>query len=254
MVVNQISKRKEEKSSHNFQYGDKVVEYTLIKTKRRKTCEVIVDRSEIILRAPFGISIKEIENLLNEKINWISQKQKEIKRLKPEIAVPVFKNGSTLPFLGNNYILETIFRKHQKDELIFENNKFIAYLDDDNDYDLKRERRIDKLYFEWLNSKASEIFRKKVDEYSKIIAVNPKEIAIKNLKRRWGSLSKDKTLNLNIHLLKAPEDVINYIIIHELCHLRIQGHSFRFWNYLKQFVPDYEQKIKWLARNTNNLL
>jgi predicted metal-dependent hydrolase len=252
MVINQIFKRKEEKSSHNFQYGDKVVEYTLIKTKRRKTCEVIVDRSEIILRAPFDISIKEIENLLNEKINWISQKQKEIKRLKPDITKPVFENGSTLPFLGNNYILEIVFRKDQKDELIFENNKFIAYLDDA--HNSNRKGITENLYFEWLNSKANEIFKEKIDKYGKIIGVNPKGVAIKNLKNRWGSLSKNKTLNLNIHLIKAPEDIINYIIIHELCHLRIQGHSFRFWNYLKQFVPDYEQKIKWLDRNTNSLL
>ncbi len=54
--------------------------------------------------------------------------------------------------------------------------------------------------------------------------------------------------------MKAPEDIIDYIIIHELCHFNVKGHSYLFWNYLKQFVPDYKQKIDWLSRNSANLL
>ncbi|MGD9674803.1 MAG: M48 family metallopeptidase [Candidatus Nitrosocosmicus sp.] len=77
---------------------------------------------------------------------------------------------------------------------------------------------------------------------------------MKNLKNRWGSFSKNATINLNIHLIKAPIDIIDYVILHELCHSKVRGHSFRFWNYLKQFIPDYEQKRKWLEHNANNLL
>jgi predicted metal-dependent hydrolase len=239
-------------SKHSLRYGNTTVDYDLVRSKRRKTCEIIVDKTKVTVRAPYEKTLYEVEMILQEKMKWITQKQKEIKRLEPEIIAPSFENGSTLPFLGNNYILEIIIRKDQKEELIFEKNKFLAYLEVDHYSNQKGV--VEKLYFEWLNSKANEVFKEKVDKYSKIIGVDPKGIVTKNLKNRWGSLSKNKTLNLNIHLVKAPEDVINYIIIHELCHLRIQGHSFRFWNYLKQFVPDYEQKIKWLEHNTNNLL
>ena len=69
------------------------------------------------------------------------------------------------------------------------------------------------------------------------------------LKNRWGSVTKKDTLNLNRNLMKAPNDIIDYIIIHELCHLKIQGHSHHFWSFLKQFVPDYQKKIDWLNRN-----
>ncbi len=60
--------------------------------------------------------------------------------------------------------------------------------------------------------------------------------------------------SMNFNLMKSPEDIIDYVVIHEVCHLKIKGHSFHFWDYLKQFVPDYQQKIKWLERNSVNIL
>ena len=70
----------------------------------------------------------------------------------------------------------------------------------------------------------------------------PQTIVLKNLKNRWGSVTKIDTINLNRNLIKAPEDIIDYIIIHELCHLKIHGHYHNFWSFLKQFVPDYQKK------------
>ena len=115
--------------------------------------------------------------------------------------------------------------------------------------------KIQYLYNKWLNQKAKEIFIIKINKYSKIIGVHPpKKIVLKNLKNRWGSVTKKDTLNLNRNLIKAPDDIINYIIIHELCHLKIPGHSHNFWRFLKQFVPEYQKKIDWLNRNSESLI
>jgi predicted metal-dependent hydrolase len=105
-----------------------------------------------------------------------------------------------------------------------------------------------------LNSKADLLFKEKVSQYSKIINVTQNKVIIKNKKNRWGSITKNKTVNLNVNLLKAPEDTINYIIIHDLCHLKIKGRSYQFWDYLKQFAPDYKQKVEWLRRKADSLL
>jgi predicted metal-dependent hydrolase len=67
-------------------------------------------------------------------------------------------------------------------------------------------------------------------------------------------VTKKDILNLNRNLIKASDDIINYIIIHELCHLKIPGHSHTFWSFLKQFVPDYQKKIDWLNRNSESLM
>jgi predicted metal-dependent hydrolase len=111
------------------------------------------------------------------------------------------------------------------------------------------------LYNKWLSQQAKELFVTKIKKYSKIIGVYPPhKIILKNLKKRWGSVTKKDTLNLNKNLIKAPNDIIDYIIIHELCHLKIQGHSHHFWSFLKQFVPDYQKKIDWLNRNSESLI
>lgn len=61
-------------------------------------------------------------------------------------------------------------------------------------------------------------------------------------------------IHLSVDLLKAPNDVIDYMILHELCQLRIKGHSHRFWDLVHMFIPDYQDKIDWLSANRNNLI
>jgi len=71
---------------------------------------------------------------------------------------------------------------------------------------------------------------------------------------RWGSATKDGGINLNENLLKVPRDIIDYIIIHELCHLKIKNHSFRYWNLVRKFMPNYQNKISWLDANSKHIL
>jgi predicted metal-dependent hydrolase len=77
---------------------------------------------------------------------------------------------------------------------------------------------------------------------------------MKNLRNRWGSLTKQGVINLNLNLIKAPEDIIDYIILHELCHLKIKEHSHHYWDLLHKFMPNYQDKIEWLKVNGDSLL
>jgi predicted metal-dependent hydrolase len=260
-----------QQSNQIFRYGNKIVDYTLIKSKRRKTSEIIVDKnSNIILRVPFEKTISEIELILNDKIKWAISKQREYNKEIKEIVPPTFENNSTLPYLGKNYELQIVYYDNdedyyikQKEKIYFIDNRFIVYIYDNSDERSTTDNNIattnqienvSKLFNDWLISEAHKIFLNKVNEYKKLVGVTPKNIVIKQLRNRWGSLTKKDDIHLNFHLIKAPEDIIDYIIIHELCHLKIKGHSHIFWNYLKQFVPDYEQKRKWLDGNTDNIL
>lgn len=91
-------------------------------------------------------------------------------------------------------------------------------------------------------------------EFSKIVEVTPKGLEIKKLKNRWGSITKNKKILLNVNLIKGPETIVDYIITHELCHFRIQSHNHHFWNLLHKFVPDYQKKIDWLHRHSESLI
>ena len=114
--------------------------------------------------------------------------------------------------------------------------------------------RIRKLYQQWLSSTAHKTFAQKVEQYSKLVNVTIKKITIKNLKGRWGAITKVGGINLNANLIKAPEDVIDYIIIHELCHFIIKGHSHHFWELIRSYFPRYQDAIKWLDVNSGAML
>jgi predicted metal-dependent hydrolase len=230
-------------------YGTSTISYRVIKTGRVKTSEVIVDADSITVRAPLEKDKLEIQKLILDKARWISQKQREYRESKPQITKPLFKENSTLPYHGRNYPLKiNKNRKRNAIELIDE--KFVVGLKSAE----PSSKIIKRLYENWLKEKAKPVFETKVKEYSMRLEVSVNLMVIKNLKNRWGSLTKNNNLNLNVNLLKAPEDVIEYIILHELCHIRIKEHSHYYWDMLRKFMPNYQDKIEWLNMNGNNLL
>ena len=110
------------------------------------------------------------------------------------------------------------------------------------------------MYFDWLKSKYTPHIEKKIALFSKIIKVNPKGFKIKNLKSKWGSATYSGKINLNLHLLKTPKKMIDYVILHELAHLKIKGHKHEFWVFLESFMPDYEKRKMWLEQNGAEIL
>jgi predicted metal-dependent hydrolase len=232
-----------------IQYGTRTIPYYIIKSKRVKTSEIIVDADKVTIRTPLDKDLSEIQKILLDKASWILKKQKEYKEAVPELIKPTFEEDSTLPYLGRNYPLN-IVNKQSKNSIEFVNGEFVFRLKlSKSSNDL-----IQKLYQDWLIENAQYLFKDKAKEYSQNLEVKSKRIAIKKLKDRWGSITKDDVINPNVNLLKAPEDVIDYIILHELCHLRIKEHSHHYWSLIYKHMPNYQQKIEWLKVNGSNLI
>ena len=116
------------------------------------------------------------------------------------------------------------------------------------------ENKLRKLFFDWLMMKYTPYIEKKIKQYSKMLDVIPNGFQIKNLKTKWGSATVSGDIHLNLHLLKAPRKMIDYVILHELAHLRIRGHGYDFWAYLGKFMPDYEKRKNWLEVNQVEIL
>ena len=244
----------EQKQEQKLHYGKAVIEYTIIKTKRRKTSEIIVDKDTIEVRAPFNKPDYEIQKIVQNKASWILKKQKECREMNPQISRPTFKEDSTLPYLGKNYPLRILYRQ-TKNSIRFDDGQFIITLLHSSESHKPR-LIIERLYQGWLMKIARPIFKSKIESFSDIVGVSkPERIVIKELKKRWASIGKNgDTINLNANLVKTPEDIIDYVIIHELCHLKIKGHSHHFWNLLHKFVPNYQENINWLSTNGSVLI
>lgn len=231
-------------------YGTSTIDYSIVRSRRRKTSEIIVDADNVIIRTPRDKSTEEIKEIVRGKAKWIRTKQSEHKSLHPQIVKPIFQAGSTLPYLGANYHFKIVNEEGKKENdnsenLRFENDIFLIYSKSPR----TSRKQIKSMYEEWLLEKARSIFQEKTQRYCMELGIKPSQVIIKNLKNRWGSATKDNIINLNVNLLKAPERVIEYIILHELSHLKIKEHSHHFWDMLHKFMPDYQQQIEWLRIN-----
>jgi len=263
-LVKLFSKNSKDVSKHEYVHGKKRVEYFVFRTWRRKTSEIIVDSNEIVVRVPYSKPYAEIESLMREKISWILMKQKEISdsEKKIEIPQPVYTKDSTLPYLGKNYKIQVKILdsqkenndKEEKNSMIHKNEVFLFNIQSSIQGSQESKGEIKKLYENWIYHKANVIFKEKVHILSKVIGVKPNKVVIKNLINRWASITKNNEINLNINLIKAPPEIIDYIIIHELCHFKTEGHSYNFWNLLGRYCPDYRKFKKWLNINGKNLL
>jgi predicted metal-dependent hydrolase len=156
--------------------------------------------------------------------------------------------------------LNSIFYKGQEHEIkltaypgkatqiIYRENKFIIYVNNKAAENRVTKEIAQQLRF-WMIDKAEELIKKRVAEYSELIGVNYNNIRIKDTKTRWGSCSSKSNLNFNYRIIMAPERVMDYIIVHELCHLKHMNHSKEFWNAVANYMPDYEKHKEWLKEN-----
>jgi len=227
-----------------LRYGDVLIPYTIIQTRRKKTLQIFIEKDSVEVRAPQSKTISEIRQLLKNRTSWIFNSQLKLKERKTDI---VSSKGSLL-YLGRNipFTVNTL----QKDEkLILKNKIFYIFIKSKS----ITEKKIKKMYLDWLLTKHTSYVEKKINHYSKILNVKPKGFQIKDLKSKWGSATVSGHIHLNLHLLKTPRKMIDYVILHELAHLKIKGHRHEFWAYLEKFMPDYEIRKRWLDENNTEI-
>ena len=111
------------------------------------------------------------------------------------------------------------------------------------------EKRLEEPY----RKAAKEYIPKRVAYYAKLLGVTYGTISIRDQKTRWGSCSSKGNLNFNYRLILAPPKVLDYVVIHELCHRKEMNHSKKFWSYVESIMPDYKEYRKWLKENGNSL-
>ncbi len=133
-------------------------------------------------------------------------------------------------------------------KLELDSNKFMVYI---NSGILKEKREViikdnlEKFYKE----KAVKVLKERTDYYSNILKVAPKNIVIKNQKTLWGSCSSKGNINYNYKIVMAPLKILDYIVVHELCHLVHMNHSKDFWQLVESIIPDFKERRNWLKEN-----
>ncbi len=233
-----------------IRYGSRQIEYIVKTSKRKKTVAInVTSEARVIVRAPQFLNEVNITKIVKKKAPWIIKKQEYFKNLQLLYPEKEFISGEQILYLGRRYRLKVNKVQNSsacKPKIV--GRRVIIHVNSQLS-DKDRKSMIEKTIIQWYVLRAKNVINKRIQHYKQILGVNPKNIEIKDQKKRWGSCSNSGILRFNWHVVIAPMSIIDYIIVHELCHLEIKNHSKEFWRLVSLVLPDYQKRRDWLKNN-----
>ncbi len=224
-----------------YDYGTQRIEFDVIFRKRKTLSIEVAAPSRITVIAPEGKSENEILETVKGKSKWIIQKLFEIKEMEYRKHKKEYVNGESLIYMGRNYSLQIILdEKASFAEAKLSRGRFYV------NSNTKDQDIIKKALENWYRDKAKEKISERIKYYQGYFEVRPRKVVIKDQEKRWGSCTNNKDLLFNCKCIMAPSPVLDYIVVHEMCHMVHMNHSKEFWHLLKRVLPDYEQRKNWL--------
>lgn len=213
----------------------------IVRSKRKTVSIQIKNDGTLIVRAPLTLSKKEIYDIVLKHQHWLETKQSEIIERNKKILT--FTEGEEFLYLGKYYPLKIV---DDYDNLLTLNDNF--YL---SKYCLANAKEV---FTNWYKDEAAKVIKSRAEYYAHNYNFQYSKIKISNAKTRWGSCSYNGNININWRLIMAPIEVLDYVIIHEFIHLKVDNHSRKFWQEVESIYPDYKKAKKWLKDNAFLLL
>lgn len=225
---------------HHIQYGTKQIAFSVAEKKRKSIAIEVHPDTSVQIKAPFDCSIDDIKKTVSKRSRWIITQQKFFEQFLPETPKREYVMGETHKYLGRNYMLKII--NAQENKVKIKGSYLVVFTTKSTSEDVKH------LMTEWYYKRASKIFEKVYEEaFRKFVQykIQKPELQIKRMKKRWGSYTSSDKIIINPELIKASTACIEYVLIHELCHLIERNHSKKFYNVLEQIAPDWKHwKLK----------
>ena len=227
--------------------GNQRVTYTLIQAVRRDVLFQALPEAGIRVYAPKYMSLREIDRMVRERAEELTRMQREVdQRLEAHRRAHRLTDGSAILIEGRPHILR--LRQGQRRTGRISEGEYILTLPDPEDDEAVR-----AAIRSTLSTMALKRIRERLDHYIPRVGRAPGRIAIRDQKSRWGSCSQKGNVNFNWKLIMAPPQALDYVVVHELCHLYEFNHSPRFWQLVERQLPDYEVWKKWLKSHTEDM-
>ena len=245
-----------------------MLDYQLIRSKRRKTLALQVKHGQVTVRAPYYVTTAFIDVFIQEKSTWLRNKLIEQQKT-PQYCN--FRHGSNLLYLGEEVSLNVYTAKKAQVYVCHEatseieppncqrslakqlnvaiSEKVSAKLTDPLEISKQVKRQLE-IYFK---QQAEQLLYERLEVISKQTLLTPAKIKIRQYRARWGSCNNRGEVSFNYLLMMTPSFVIDYVIIHELCHLEHLNHSKSFWQLVGKFCPHYQLAKKWLTAHQSQL-
>lgn len=227
-----------------FQYGTSTIEYSIIRSNRKTVTISVEPNKNVVIKAPLALSDDQVMEIAKGKAKWITGKLYEMQGIDSRRYTRQYVNGESFLYLGRNYALQLLDDKAIKKPVVkYYRGKLNVTTP------IRDEEVIKKAIVEWYQEKAKKKIPERVAYYEKFFTEKCNRIIVKEQQKRWGSCTRDGNLIFNWKSIMAPANIIDYIIVHEMCHLRYMNHSNEFWEMLRRVLPDYEIRKEWLMKN-----
>lgn len=223
------------------------IEIKITRSSRRKTIAIQIKAGQVSMLVPKALPKTEIERVVTQKSRWISEKlnlQNQINAIQPK----QFVSGEVFRCLGQDY--ELTIAQGSSPRIHLHQNQLIAIV---HDKQTDNSAFIKKLLIRWYQQHAEIKLLEKTQHYANIIGVTPASIIVKTFKARWGSCSSKSDIHYNWKLIMATDAVVDYVVIHELCHILHHNHSPQFWKTVEFYLPTYRDCKNWLKLNGKRL-
>jgi predicted metal-dependent hydrolase len=231
--------------------GECIVAYEF-KRAKRKTIGFVVGADGLVVSAPRWVPLHEVDKALQEKAVWIVKKLAEVqeRQLKQAQAQVEWREGAVIPFLGESVILVIDPRQengagrsalplaqlHTDAQALPGVPRLTLHIGLPHDASAERIRDAVQA---WLMRQAKRIFEERLNHFAPQLSVRWTKLSLSSAGSRWGSAGSDGAIRLNWRLIHMRQSVMDYVVVHELSHLRVMDHSPRFWNTVESIMPDY---------------
>ena len=227
--------------------GTQVIPYSITYSLKAKRKRIVIAPSGVTVVLPHGSAEKEAIELIESKKKTVFTLRARVlqqeKRFKDQVDIQ-YASGARIPFLGREIPLLVVPEKRKRSRLEYDGSLVVRVQAALASQDVKKEVR--RKVEGWIKEQMHQEALKVVAIVGKKIGLFPNGINIKAQKRLWGSCGRNRIINLNWRLGLFPEGVFEYVVAHEMCHLRHMNHSKDYWKLVASIVPEYQKCRDWL--------
>ena len=232
---------------YQLETGTERISYEIRRSKR-KTMELsIYPDGKVVVKVPEQMPLYKIEEFVKQKSKWIKEKTEWIADRQSCHLDKVYEEGTEIPFLGKNYPLHLVVHEEENAWIQLEENAIEIHTPS------TEQTVLQYLLVYWYKENAKKLIKSRVKHYCLLLGETVETVRIKDQKTRFGSCSSKRNLNFNWRLMMAPKEVLDYVVVHEMCHLKYMNHSKEYWAYVESIMPNYKEYDNWLKENGNYL-
>lgn len=229
--------------------------YQIRRSSRAKLARIVVSRDKVEVVAPVNMPDEKIAQFIAVKQAWVMAALKKIHLKAPSIQTlaPVeYHHGALVPYQGKQYPLNLSFTQLKGFKVEF-NDAFFMQIPQTIKA-AEQQAYIQLALSAWMKKTIKTKIMRIVEYHGPKFRLYPTIIRVKTQKSRWGSCSHTNAININWLLLLAPSVILEYVVVHELCHIREKNHSAAFWQLVAAHLPDYQQHRLWLKQHGASLM